>query len=38
MIRKQLVPGRHIGLFMGARTLTETWPGIAKWISDVSTH
>jgi poly(3-hydroxyalkanoate) synthetase len=32
-IAKQLVPGGHIGLFMGARTLKETWPRIAAWIS-----
>jgi poly(3-hydroxybutyrate) depolymerase len=31
-IEKQLVPGGHIGLFMGSRTLQETWPAIAKWI------
>jgi len=30
---KQLVPGGHIGLFMGARTLAETWPGIGAWIA-----
>jgi len=34
--RKQLVPGGHIGLFMGSRTLKETWPGIARWIRDCS--
>ncbi|QBC31776.1 alpha/beta fold hydrolase [Pandoraea sp. XY-2] len=28
----QTVPGGHIGLFMGARTLKEHWPGIARWI------
>jgi poly(3-hydroxybutyrate) depolymerase len=33
-IAKKLVPGGHIGLFMGARTLKETWPGIARWICD----
>ena len=32
-IAKRLVPGGHIGLFMGSRTLTETWPAIARWIS-----
>jgi poly(3-hydroxyalkanoate) synthetase len=32
-IMKKLVPGGHIGLFMGARTLTEVWPSIARWIS-----
>jgi poly(3-hydroxybutyrate) depolymerase len=25
-IVKQLVPGGHIGLFMGSRTLKEAWP------------
>jgi poly(3-hydroxyalkanoate) synthetase len=35
-IQKQLVPGGHIGLFMGSRTLKETWPGIARWIGDCS--
>lgn len=32
-VMKQLVPGGHIGLFMGARTLRDVWPGIARWIS-----
>ena len=31
-IEKKLVPGGHIGLFMGSRTLKETWPSIAGWI------
>ena len=31
-IIKKLVPGGHIGLFMGAKTLTECWPGVARWI------
>jgi poly(3-hydroxyalkanoate) synthetase len=26
------VPGGHIGLFMGARTLRDHWPAIAAWI------
>lgn len=26
------VPGGHIGLFMGARTLADHWPAIARWI------
>lgn len=34
-IVKQLVPGGHIGLFMGSRTLRSAWPGIARWIRDV---
>jgi polyhydroxyalkanoate depolymerase len=33
-IRKKLVPGGHIGLFMGSRTLRETWPAIARWLVD----
>ena len=32
-IRRSLVPGGHIGLFMGARTLKQTWPEIARWIA-----
>jgi poly(3-hydroxybutyrate) depolymerase len=32
-IEKKLVPGGHIGLFMGSRTLKETWPAIARWIA-----
>ena len=31
-IEKKLVPGGHIGLFMGSRALKEAWPGIARWI------
>ena len=31
-IEKKLVPGGHIGLFMGARNLKEVWPSIARWI------
>jgi polyhydroxyalkanoate depolymerase len=27
-----LVPGGHIGLFMGSKTLRDTWPGITAWI------
>jgi poly(3-hydroxybutyrate) depolymerase len=32
-IVKKLVPGGHVGLFMGSRNLKETWPQIACWIS-----
>ncbi len=35
-IAETLAPGGHIGLFMGARTLKETWPKIAAWIADQS--
>jgi poly(3-hydroxyalkanoate) synthetase len=31
-ILSKTVPGGHIGLFMGARTLKEHWPAIARWI------
>lgn len=31
-IVQKTVPGGHIGLFMGARTLKEHWPTIARWI------
>ena len=30
---RKLVPGGHIGLFMGARTLAEAWPEIGRWIA-----
>lgn len=33
-IEKRSVPGGHIGLFMGTRTLKEAWPEIAKWIAE----
>ncbi len=33
-IQKALVPGGHIGLFMGRRTLADNWPVIARWIAD----
>jgi poly(3-hydroxybutyrate) depolymerase len=32
-VRKRLVPGGHIGLFMGSRTLKEAWPDIARWVA-----
>jgi poly(3-hydroxybutyrate) depolymerase len=31
-IEKRLVPGGHIGLFMGANTLRDAWPQIGRWI------
>ncbi len=31
-IVQETVPGGHIGLFMGARTLKDHWPAIARWI------
>jgi poly(3-hydroxyalkanoate) synthetase len=35
-IEKTLAPGGHIGLFMGARTLKDTWPGVARWIAAIA--
>ena len=35
-IVKQTVPGGHIGLFMGGRTLKDTWPGIAAWLKEAA--
>jgi polyhydroxyalkanoate depolymerase len=32
-IVQKTVPGGHIGLFMGARTLKEHWPQVARWIA-----
>ncbi len=32
-IVEKTVPGGHIGLFMGARTLKEDWPEIARLIA-----
>jgi hypothetical protein len=31
-ITQRVVPGGHIGLFMGGRTLAEAWPQIARWL------
>jgi poly(3-hydroxyalkanoate) synthetase len=31
-IEMKLVPGGHIGLFMGFRNLKDAWPLIARWI------
>jgi poly(3-hydroxyalkanoate) synthetase len=32
-IRTEIVACRHLGLFMGATTLLETWPKIARWLA-----
>jgi len=34
---KELVPGGHIGLFMGRKTLEDTWPEICEWILSYDT-
>lgn len=31
-IVKKMVPGGHIGLFMGSKTLSELWPEIGHWM------
>lgn len=31
-IEQKMVPGGHIGLFMGSRNLEEAWPPIVRWI------
>jgi len=31
-ITQRVVPGGHIGLFMGGRTLADVWPQIARWL------
>lgn len=31
-IVKKLVPGDHIGLFIGSKTLGDFWPEVASWI------
>lgn len=33
-IVQKMVPGGHIGLFMGAHTLAEEWPVIATWLKE----
>ena len=33
-VHKRVVPGGHVGLFMGARTLREAWPVIAAWLCE----
>ena len=35
-IVKKLVPGGHIGLFMGTKTLAESWPEVAEWIRRIA--
>jgi poly(3-hydroxyalkanoate) synthetase len=33
-LRKVTVRCRHVGLFMGKRTLAEAWPGIVRWLRE----
>jgi poly(3-hydroxybutyrate) depolymerase len=32
-IRKLVVPGGHLGLFMGRTNLSELWPEVAQWLT-----
>lgn len=32
LIRKELAPGGHIGLFMGSKTLKQQWARISAWL------
>ena len=33
-LRKAIAPCRHVGLFIGKRTLEDVWPGIVHWIRE----
>ena len=33
-LRKAVAPCRHVCLFIGKRTLEDTWPSIARWIRE----
>lgn len=33
-VRKATAAGGHLGLFMGARTLDQIWPEVARWLAD----
>jgi poly(3-hydroxybutyrate) depolymerase len=33
-IKTAVAPCGHLGLFMGATTLTHTWPDIARWLAE----
>ena len=33
-IHKEMVGGHHLGLFVGQKTLTETWQRIAHWLKE----
>jgi poly(3-hydroxyalkanoate) synthetase len=32
----RLVPGGHIGLFMGKESLASTWPKVGAWVGKLS--
>ncbi|MFD2251822.1 poly(3-hydroxyalkanoate) synthetase [Pseudochelatococcus lubricantis] len=33
-IRKIIVPGNHLGLFVGADVNRDIWPGVGQWLAD----
>ncbi len=33
-VSKEIVPGRHLGLFMGKPVLDEVWPKIVSWLGE----
>ncbi len=33
-LRKETAPCRHVGLFMGRRTLEEEWPKVVRWLAE----
>jgi poly(3-hydroxyalkanoate) synthetase len=33
-VMPQVVPGRHLSLFMGRRTIAGAWPDIAEWLKE----
>lgn len=35
-IAQKIVPGGHIGLFMGHKNIHQTWPEIAKWLTGMT--
>ena len=36
-IRKEIVPCRHLGLFMGRTILAKSWPRIVRWLAEPQT-
>jgi poly(3-hydroxyalkanoate) synthetase len=37
-LRQEIAPSDHLGLFMGKRTLEESWPRIAAWLNEPLPH
>lgn len=33
-VRKITVPGNHLGLFLGANTVSQTWPTVGHWLAE----